>query len=57
MTDFNAHLTIASFGLAGLLMTTLMVEVPPQELMGIALAFICYAAVALVHSYIKEKSK
>ena len=54
MTDFNAHLSIASFAMAGLLIIAITFKIPYQEIMMIAAIIIGYVLAALIFEYIKE---
>lgn len=57
MTDFNAHLSIASFAMAGLLIISVAFAIPRQEILLIFVAIVSYVVTALVFAYIKEKRR
>ena len=57
VTDFNAHLGLASFAMAGLLIIAIAFDISRQEVMLIAVAIISYVLTALIFEYIREKIK
>lgn len=57
MTDFNAHLTIASFAMAGLLVIAVTFNTAWQEIIWITVTIGCYLVTALIHAFVKEKIK
>ncbi len=57
MTDFNAHLSIASFAFAGLLIIAVTFNSAWQEIAWITVAIGLYLITALIHAFVREKIK
>ena len=57
MTNFNAHLSIASFAFVGLLVIAVTFNNAWQEVILITAAIFGYLIAALLHTFIKEKIK